>query len=200
MLFSKKIIYIVFGLALAGCDSRPEKFESAKIDVHRQITGTSGSHLKPGQKVPSCFELDYNHVNYHENMESLARKINSDGDDYVTRYLEDLVSDVCKGNIKGAQGVVESGFITRTEAQNVADVLGKNMKFVDQSDAGKKFSTTRSQLVDFGLCQACADNAARYVTEKPDSECGMLVTKALQADETAATTLAEFPDYCQPKD
>lgn len=53
------------------------------------------------------------------------------------------------------------------------------------------------KLLDLGLCNACADNAAAFYVKMPASRCAKLVLQALEGDPTAIQKLKEMPDYCQ---
>ena len=53
------------------------------------------------------------------------------------------------------------------------------------------------QLIDLGMCRACASNAALYYQKKPKSKCALLVKAALANDQEAIKKLLEFPDYCE---
>jgi hypothetical protein len=53
------------------------------------------------------------------------------------------------------------------------------------------------KLLDLGMCNACADNAAAFYVKMPNSRCAMLVRKALvEGDPTAIEKLRDAPDYC----
>jgi hypothetical protein len=47
----------------------------------------------------------------------------------------------------------------------------------------------------FGLCHACAGNAAYHYVKEPDSRCGQLVRGALEGDPIATKEL-QAADYC----
>jgi hypothetical protein len=53
------------------------------------------------------------------------------------------------------------------------------------------------KLLDLGMCNACADNAAAFYVKMPASRCATLVRQALEGDPTAVKTLKDMPDYCQ---
>jgi hypothetical protein len=65
------------------------------------------------------------------------------------------------------------------------------------SEADLKYNDLTNTLSSIGLCNACADNAARYYLQRPTSECGLLVKSALEGDPAAKAKLLEAPDYCQ---
>jgi hypothetical protein len=52
------------------------------------------------------------------------------------------------------------------------------------------------KLLDLGMCNACADNAAAFYVKMPASRCAALVRQALEGDPSAAKKLREMPDYC----
>jgi hypothetical protein len=52
------------------------------------------------------------------------------------------------------------------------------------------------KLLDLGMCNTCADNAAAFYVKMPASRCAALVRQALEGDPSAAKKLKEMPDYC----
>jgi hypothetical protein len=52
------------------------------------------------------------------------------------------------------------------------------------------------KLLDLGICNACADNAAAFYVKMPASRCANLVRQALEGDPTAVEKLKSTPDYC----
>lgn len=66
------------------------------------------------------------------------------------------------------------------------------------SAASLRFDDVENQLVEFGTCAACADNAARHYIERPQGQCGILVRQALEGNPVARRRFAnsEFPDFC----
>jgi hypothetical protein len=68
------------------------------------------------------------------------------------------------------------------------------------SEADLKYNDLTDTLSSIGLCNACADNAARYYLERQKSECGLLVKSALEGDPASKAKLLESPDYCKWED
>ena len=52
------------------------------------------------------------------------------------------------------------------------------------------------KLLDIGMCNACADNAAAFYVKMPASRCAKLVRQALEGDPAAVKKLKSTPDYC----
>lgn len=52
------------------------------------------------------------------------------------------------------------------------------------------------KLLDLGMCNACADNAAAFYVKMPASRYAKLVRQALEGDPTAIEKLKDAPDYC----
>ena len=52
------------------------------------------------------------------------------------------------------------------------------------------------KLLDLGMCNACADNAAAFYVKMPASRCAKLVRQALEGNPTAVSNLEDMPDYC----
>lgn len=56
-----------------------------------------------------------------------------------------------------------------------------------------------NRLASMGLCGACADNAAQWYLQRPDSSCAALTKRALEGDPVATADLRAFPAFCQWK-
>jgi len=52
------------------------------------------------------------------------------------------------------------------------------------------------RLLDLGMCNACADNAAAFYVKMPASRCATLVRQALEGNPIAVNKLKNMPDYC----
>ena len=60
-----------------------------------------------------------------------------------------------------------------------------------------RFDDIENQLIAFGVCMACADNATQHYIRRPQGQCGVLVRQALEGDPSARRRLADnFPDFC----
>jgi len=138
-----------------------------------------------------CSDVKYGNETYHEKMDVLA-KLARLPNDYYSRYHEDVVNDLCKGNIKGVENLIDSGFVKRSEVEAIKEILGKD----DRSDTGKSYGFSRERFSDMGLCSACADNVAQHYTKKPNSRCGKLAKQALEGNPQAVEELQSFPSYC----
>lgn len=64
------------------------------------------------------------------------------------------------------------------------------------SAAALRFDDVENQLVEFGACAACADNAARHYVERPQGQCGILVRQALEGNPVARRRFENMPDFC----
>ncbi len=53
------------------------------------------------------------------------------------------------------------------------------------------------KLLDLGMCNACADNAAAFYVKMPASRCAELVRRALEGNPIAIKKLLDDPDYCR---
>lgn len=61
-----------------------------------------------------------------------------------------------------------------------------------------RFDDIENQLLDFGACSACADNATQHYLRRPQGQCGILVRQALEGNPLARRRLADdFPGFCQ---
>lgn len=52
------------------------------------------------------------------------------------------------------------------------------------------------KLLDLGMCNACADNAAAFYVKMPASRCANLVRRGLEGDPPAIKQLKDSPDFC----
>lgn len=75
----------------------------------------------------SCSDVKYGTPNYHEKMDQLAEQTRLP-DNYWNRYHASVVSDLCSCNTKGIDTLIDGGFVTPREVQEIARVLGKNYK------------------------------------------------------------------------
>jgi hypothetical protein len=144
----------------------------------------------------SCSDVKYGSPNYHEKMDELAERAGLP-DNYWNRYHESVVRDLCDGNSKDIDKLIDGGFVKPREAQGIAKVLGKTYKPKERSETGKNYEYSRGKFLEMGACSACADNIAQYHTKKPDSPCGKLAKQALEGNPDAIKKLAAFPDYCK---
>lgn len=141
-----------------------------------------------------CSDVKYGSDNYHEKMEELA-KLAKLPDNYYSRYHEDIVSDLCKGNTKNVKDSIDSGFVKSSEVEAIKEVLGMD----GRSDIGKSYGYSRRKFEEMGLCSACADNIAQHYTKKPKSKCGKIAKQALEGNPNAIEELQSFPGYCSWK-
>ncbi|MEW9570164.1 hypothetical protein ABQJ54_00185 [Rhodanobacter sp. Si-c] len=138
-----------------------------------------------------CKDIQYDNPNYSSNMDKLATLARLPNN-YYSRYDEDVVGYLCKGDTKSIQGEVDDGYVKQSEVDGIKEALGLD----DRSEMGMSYGYSRQKFSSMGLCEACADNVAQYYTKKPDSECGRLAKQALEGNPKAINTLQSFPDYC----
>ena len=146
----------------------------------------------------TCRDVKYGNPNYQKNMNELAKRAQLP-DNYWNRQHESVVTDLCNGNIRDIDKLIDDGFVRPQEVQNIAQVLGKTYKAHQRSEAGKSYRAAKEKFRDMGACEACADNIAQYYTKKPDSPCGELAKQALEGNSDAISKLVSFPDYCKWK-
>jgi hypothetical protein len=146
----------------------------------------------------SCADLKHGKPNYQDKMDELAERAHLP-DNYWSRYHESVVSDLCSGDNKDLDKLVDNGFVKPREVQNIAQVLGKQYKPKERSETGESYGYSKDKFLKMGACSACADNIAQYYTKQPDSPCGKLAKKALEGNPEAIKKLVEFPDYCRWK-
>jgi hypothetical protein len=144
-----------------------------------------------------CKDLVYGNSNYPEKMDELATQAKLPEDAW-NRNHETFVAYLCGGKTKNVNELVESGVVSAEDAQQMADVLGKAYKPRQTSENGKSYESVKTQLIEEGVCNACADNAAQNFVKKPSSQCAILVQRALNGDSRAIDELATaFPDLCK---
>ncbi|HMK87406.1 MAG TPA: hypothetical protein VK437_15700 [Steroidobacteraceae bacterium] len=146
----------------------------------------------------ACSDLKYGAPNYQEKMTELARQAQLP-DNYWNRYHESVVSDLCSGDMKDVDKLVDEGLVAPQEAAGIGRVLGITYKAKPRSAAGKRYRYLREKFSQMGACGSCADNIAQYYIKQPGSPCGKLAKQALGGDPEATKELVDFPDYCQWK-
>ncbi len=143
----------------------------------------------------SCRDLDYGNTKYHQKMDELARRARLP-DNYWSRFHEDLVRDLCRGDIGGVNSLVDNGSVKPSEAQSIGRVLGKVYKPKQRSRNGKSYGYSRQQFEQMGACSVCADNIAQFYTKKPASRCGRLARQSHEGDPEAIEKVLAWPAYC----
>lgn len=155
-----------------------------------------------------CSDVLHGSENYHKKMEELAilaKLPNS----YFNRYVEDVVSNLCEGNMENVNSSIDYGAVKSIEVKAIIKVLMVNQPDAEKmfsellteenrSEAGKRYSFSYSKLMLMGLCTACAGNVAHFYANEPESDCGVLATLALEGDPNAISELQADspPAYC----
>lgn len=180
------------GLAASGATA-PQLPSAAQPSVSAPLS-TSAEQVRvsdTSDQLLHCSDVQYGTPNYSGNMDRLAKLARLPDGSY-TRYDEDIVGYLCKGDAKSIQGEVDAGFVKQSEVDGIREALGLDKR----SDIGMSYGYSRQKFSDMGLCEACADNVAQYYTKKPGSKCGMLAKQALEGNPRAVDALQSFPDYC----
>lgn len=211
-----RLFIFIAVVALAGCDhssSQGAAGSSAGVSTSSSANPASTLHIQPGSsyqvsaqqptnseqmsmsgegdQLLHCSDVQYGNPNYSENMDRLAKTARLPND-YYTRYDEDVVGYLCKGDAKSVQDEVDAGFVKQSEVDGIREALGLDKR----SDIGMSYGYSRKKFSDMGLCEACADNVAQYYTREPESKCGKLAKQALEGNPRAIDTLQSVPDYC----
>jgi hypothetical protein len=142
-----------------------------------------------------CSDVKYGNDNYSEKMEELAKIAKFPGNNF-SRYHEDAVSALCKGDVETVNGLIDDGYVDAKDIKAISKILGKAYKTKKRSEVGESYGYSKDKFVNMGLCSACADNVAQHYTKKPSSPCGKLAKQALEGNPDAIGALREFPDYC----
>ena len=152
-----------------------------------------------------CADVKWGSPHYAEKMEELAQRAHLP-DNYFNRYHEDVVVNLCteKNALKdltdskkiiGLKTLIDDGYVEASEVESIKNVLGLS----NRSEGGQSFGYSKQRFIKIGLCNACADNVARYYTKKPESKCGVLARKALEGNPSAIEDLLASPKYCEWK-
>lgn len=174
------------------------RFNQAKIEIDKAFQKQPEVISKTASVENRCMGYDNNAKDHFEKMEALVKKSNySTGS--TNKYFEAFVNELCTGKIDDAAQYVSSGDISKIDAESIAKSLGLNFQFKEPSQEAVAFQKAKNKLVDLGSCMACAGNAATYLIQKPESQCGKLVARAIAGDEVAITEVNKFPDYCEWK-
>lgn len=139
----------------------------------------------------SCSDITYGSESYGDKMEELAVLARLP-ENYYNRYHEDAVGYICKNDTKSLKALIDDGYVKKSEVESIKEVLGAD----NRSKSGKVFSDSRKKLINIGLSEVDADNAARYYSKAPKSKCGKLAKSALEGNQHAIKELLTSPHYC----
>lgn len=134
-----------------------------------------------------CSEFEKDHVETMEKL-AIAAKL---PDGYFSRYHESVFSDLCSGDIKDVDKLVDDGYVEAKEAEDIAALLGKQYKAPHRSEKGKLYEKAYSTLLSLGNCTACASNNADEYVKNPNSVIGKLVKASIDGDMNAFKKLNE---------
>lgn len=143
----------------------------------------------------TCEDLQPGAARYEASMDELARLAKLPGGTW-DRYDAAAVSNLCSGQSKEIDGLTADGLLDIAAAQRLAAVLNKPYTPRPRSPADVTFGDVRGRLVRLGTCNACADNIARFVVERPASPCAGLARRALAGEPEAINDLVADPPYC----
>jgi hypothetical protein len=147
----------------------------------------------------SCKSLAYGSAKYFQNMDELARQAKLP-DAAWDRNHETVVSYLCSGQQEDVDQLVESRVLPAGEAERIGAVLGKVYRSKQGGGTTKDYASVKAELIQMGLCNACADDTAQHYLKKPGSQCARLAKRALEGDSRAIDELATAsPDFCQWK-
>ena len=143
------------------------------------------------QAAIDCDSVSPSNEHYIESMEALATQARLP-DNYFTRYHEDVVSDMCKGDEESINSAIDYGYVKRSEVESIRESLGLDKR----SDIGVSYEYSRQKFSGLGLSSAASGNIADFYTKKPHSQCGRLAKRALEGNPRAITELQSSPNYC----
>ncbi|NOT15559.1 MAG: hypothetical protein HOP21_08310, partial [Methylotenera sp.] len=166
----------------------------------------------------TCSDVKYGNESYHQKMEELA-VLAELPDGYYSRYDEDVVSNICKGNMEDINSSIDYGYVKSSAVKAILKVLighqpeaekiySKVLTEENRSAEGKKYEYLLGQLMGMGAGTSAASNMAMYYIEKPESQCAMLVQRALDgeliksplngdASLMVVDEIYDSPEYCK---
>lgn len=173
----------------------------------------------PQEATVTCSDVKYGNESYHQKMEELA-VLAELPDGYYSRYDEDVVSNICKGNMEDINASIDYGYVKSSAVKAILKVLighqpeaekiySKVLTEENRSAEGKKYEYLLGQLMGMGAGTSAASNMAMYYIEKPESQCAMLVQRALDgeliksplngdASLMVVDEIYDSPEYCLP--
>lgn len=105
------------------------------------------------------------------------------------RNTEAVITFFCNEQFNKVQEWINTGYITPNDAKILANYLGIDFEVQTRSVEGRLYELVYINLIDKGLCNACAGNAARQYVESPNSYIGHLVERSLRGDQSAVEVL-----------
>ena len=149
---------------------------------------------------PTCADVDWEQAPADTVDDAMDRLSDVAGlPDGYTKYHTEVVHGLCKGDTAEVDQQVDYGYVPQADVEKMAAVLGVTYVPKERTSVGRAYATARPVLSSMGLCSACADNAAELYAKDPDSQCGLLVQKALAGDDVAKKELLTDPDFCTEK-
>lgn len=82
----------------------------------------------------------------------------------------------------------------RVDADGLHEIIVDRRR---NSAAALRRDDIENQLLEFGMCSACADNAAQHYVTMPSGTCGRLVKSALEGNPQSQAELVDDPEYCR---
>lgn len=143
----------------------------------------------------TCREVQHGADGYQAGMDELARlaKLSSGA---WNRYHELAVSALCHSDPTAIDQLTGDGLLDIEEAVRIAAIIQKPYTPRIRSSSEMAFGEVRQQLLRIGVCNSCADNIARYYTERPASQCTILAKKTLAGAPDGVADLPADPAYC----
>jgi len=119
------------------------------------------------------------------------------GRDY--RYHETLVRDLCNGNFKEVDKLVDGGPGEGPGSSDHRQPSRQNLRTSAKIRSRQSYAQSKQKFIEMGACSAGADNIAQYYSKNLDSPCGKLAKQAVDGNPEAIKELVAFPDYCKWK-
>lgn len=109
------------------------------------------------------------------------------------RYHDYIISGLCGEDMRDLNDMVDQGYLSLSDVQAVAAVLGKNYNPPSRTKNGKLYQQIREGLLKQNLCSACASNLADEYVNRPGGRVKQLIDKALVGNQSALHELQQLP-------
>jgi|GEM_PF-5422950 len=109
------------------------------------------------------------------------------------RYHDYIIGGLCGEDMQDLNDMIDQGYLSLSDVQAVAAVLGKNYNPSPRTKNGKLYQQIREGLLKQNLCSACASNLADEYINRPSGRVKQLIDKALAGNQSALHELQQLP-------
>lgn len=115
------------------------------------------------------------------------------------RYHDYVLGGLCDGAMEDLDRMVDSGYISITDVNAIAQVLGKKYVAKTRTENGKLYERIYKGLLQRDLCSACASTIAEEYIKRSDSILLQKVDLALAGNNAALEWLQTYPSNPPPE-